>query len=89
MSRTTEQIDADEALTEAIEQVWKSYSEEGDPGGVLVEYVIVANYRTWDEDGDSITTTLLHNRDDAVPLSNQLGMAEFLAARVRKAINED
>ncbi|BDB58971.1 MULTISPECIES: hypothetical protein [Rhodococcus] len=87
MPRTPEQIAADDALTAAIDRVWAAYSDIED--GVLVDYIVVANRRHWDADGDTATSTFLHNRDDSVPIANQLGLAEFMACRVRKWIAED
>lgn len=51
MPRTQEQIDADEALTAAIEQVARVSGVLAD-GDMLGDYVIVAGTQTMDSDGE-------------------------------------
>ncbi|SLG33875.1 Uncharacterised protein [Mycobacteroides abscessus subsp. abscessus] len=50
MPRTPDQVAADDALTEAIDTVWRIYSEDDDPG-LLLDYVVVATRRGIDDDG--------------------------------------
>lgn len=89
MSRTPEQVAADDALTEAIERVHRAYEDEDGPiEGVLTEYVVLAIRQYWDDDGDSCTATYSSPRDSGVPISHLLGMVEYASTRC-KAIAED
>jgi hypothetical protein len=89
MPRTQEQIDADDALTAAIEQCWFAYYPDTEPG-VLMEYVISARRRSYDEtDGEPLTANALMPRDGNVPLDTLLGLLDYGATRIRKRIAED
>lgn len=75
MPRTPEQVAADEQLTEAIEALRKAYPDPDDDGRiVLTEWVVLARFRSWDADGDSITTNTAWMRDDSVPNDLVMGM---------------
>jgi hypothetical protein len=93
MPRTTEQIAADDNLTEAIEAVQAAYySEYGDdasPHGVLTSYVVLAKRKWWDEDGDGVTASYSIPKDNDVPIDELLGMVEYASTRYRKSIAED
>lgn len=89
MPRTPEQVAADDALTAAIEQVWFAYYPETGPG-ILMEYVVLARRRTFDEhDGEPLTAHASMPRDGEVPLDLLLGMTEYASTRLRKRIAED
>lgn len=87
MTRTPEQITADEALTAAIEAMQLAY--HGEPEGVLTTYLVVAKRRWWDDDGDSLTAVYIDVKDGDIPIDEQLGLAEYAAARIRRRITED
>lgn len=87
MTRTPEQVAADEALTAAIEAVQMAY--HGEPEGVLTTYVVVAKRRWWDEEGDSMTAVYIDVRDGDMPPDEQLGLVEYAAARIRRRVAAD
>ncbi|MDV2477172.1 hypothetical protein F8M49_20850 [Rhodococcus zopfii] len=88
MARTPDQIAADEALTEAIQRVWHAYYCDADKG-ILLEYVVLARSRSFDEVGDALTAHALMPRDGDVPIDLMLGMTEYASTRLRKRIAED
>ncbi len=87
MTRTPEQIEADNALTDAIEAVHRAYDD--DIEGVLTKYVVLAQRQWWDDDGDSITASYSSPRDLGVPVSDLLGMVEYASTRFRAEIARD
>ncbi len=88
MSRTPEQIAADEALTEAIEAVHRAYFAD-DVRGVLADYVVLSQRHFWDDDGDPVTQTWMCPRDDnSVPLTHLIGLCDYALTRYRKTIAE-
>ena len=87
MSRTPEQIAADDNLTAAIEAQQRAYHDDNE--GVLTEYVIVSERTYWDGDGDRLTATYISVRDNGTSLSQQLGLLEFAASRIRASALED
>ncbi|WP_280498376.1 hypothetical protein [Nocardia farcinica] len=85
MSRTPEQVAADEALTEAIEAVERAY--HGDVNqGVLTSYVVIAKRKYWDEDGDGVTAISSMPKDSDVSIDELLGLVEYAATRYRAEI---
>lgn len=88
MARTPEQIAADDALTAAIEQVWAAYYPDSEPG-VLLEYVVAARRRSFDDEGDPLTANAIMPRDGDVPVDLMLGLTEYVTTRLRKRIAED
>lgn len=76
MPRTPEQKAADEALTEAIEGVWRAYDPDDDDPGLLTDYLVIAVRRGFDAEGDSWTSVGSFSRDDSVPAHTQLGLLE-------------
>lgn len=87
MSRTPEQVQADDALTLAIERVIEAYGFDGPY--VLTEYVLITSQQRFDNDGDSVTAVGVVYRDGSVPLHRALGLVEYAAARFRKDITDD
>ena len=88
MSRTPEQVEADDNLTAAIERVLAAYDEVGD-AYVLAEYLVITSQHRFDEQGDGITAVGYFTRDCDVPLHRSLGLAEYVSTRLRKRIAED
>lgn len=88
MSRTPEQIAADDALSAAIDDVWHAYYPESEKG-ILLEYVVLARSRSFDEEGDALTAHAMMPRDGEVPIDLMLGMTEYACTRLRKRIAED
>ncbi|WP_043654372.1 hypothetical protein [Nocardia thailandica] len=76
MPRTPEQQAADDALTDAIDTVWRAYDPGDDEPGLLTDYMVIAVRRGYDADGDIWTAVGTFTRDDAVPPHVQLGMLE-------------
>ncbi|SBT63940.1 hypothetical protein GA0070622_0908 [Micromonospora sediminicola] len=85
MSRTPEQVAADQALTAAIEQVLLAYADDGQ-AWVLTEYVVISAQQRFDDHGHGVTAVGCFNRDDAVPVHRILGLVEYAATRTRKTI---
>ncbi|OZF25348.1 hypothetical protein CH296_27830 [Rhodococcus sp. 14-2496-1d] len=89
MSRSEEQRDADDALTAAIERVWFAYYPDTEPG-ILMEYVVNARRRTFDEDdGSPLTSNATMPRDGNVPLDTLLGLQMYGALRTQAQIQQD
>lgn len=87
MSRSGEQVAADDALTTAIERVLQAYGD--DQAYVLTEYVVVTSQQRFDEDGDGITAVGLMFRDSAVPTHRALGLCEYASTRLRHTVMQD
>lgn len=88
MPRTPDQVAADDALTEAIDTVWRIYSEDDDPG-LLLDYVVVATRRGIDDDGDTWTSVGSFTRDDSVPTHVQMGLLQHRLTRLKQSLAED
>ncbi|SBT64235.1 hypothetical protein GA0070622_1205 [Micromonospora sediminicola] len=88
MSRTPEQVAADEALTAAIEQALLAYGP-GDQAYILTEYVVVTSQQRFDEEGNGITAVGCINRDSDVPFHRILGLLEYAGTRTRRRIATD
>ncbi|WP_328439134.1 hypothetical protein [Nocardia puris] len=87
MTRTPEQVAADDALADAITAA--QLAHHGTAEGVLTTYVVVAKRQWWDEQGGRYVAYYRNLRDDDVPLDEQLGLLEYAATRVRKLIAAD
>lgn len=82
MTRTPEQVAADEALTAAVEQAMRAYGD-GEPR-VLSEYLVIGALQQWDNDGDMLTAVGVLHRDSDVPTHRALGLVEYAAVRLRR-----
>jgi hypothetical protein len=87
VSRTAEEIAADEALREAIDRAWIAGFGDGDGG--LTEYIVIASRRNFDEHGTSETSVATLISDGEVPIHQLLGLCDYAATRYRKLIAED
>jgi hypothetical protein len=87
MSRTPEQIAADEALTAAIEQVWRAYDDDPDPG-LLLDYTVIAARRGVHDDGETWSSVGAFTRDDNVPTFVQMGLLQHRLTRLKQSLNE-
>lgn len=87
MSRTSEQVQADDLLAAAIEACRNAYVDE--PSGVITEYIVLYASRSWDDDGSGLTAIGKLVCEPAPPLHHQLGMVELVAAEYRKLITAD
>ncbi|WP_280357091.1 hypothetical protein [Nocardia otitidiscaviarum] len=88
MSRTPEQIAADNALTEAIDAVWRAYDDDPDPG-LLLDYTVVATRRGIDNDGDTWTSVGAFSRDDNVPVHVQMGLLLQRLTRLKQQLADE
>lgn len=89
VARTAEQIEADKALTAAIERALLAYADDG-TAWVATEYVVVTSQQRFDDDGESLTAVGTLYRDGGeVPIHRALGLIEYAATRMRKHIAED
>jgi len=99
MPRTPEQIEADEALTAAIERCREVYhlnDKDDDDGpevpdgpGVTMEYVVIGSTALLGDDGTSYTGVFTIHRDDGVPMHRILGLLEYAGVRWRNIVRED
>lgn len=79
VSRTEEQIKADENLTEAIDQCIRAYGYEED--FILTDYMVIAAQVKLDEDGDTVTAYSYLYRDSDLPYHKILGLMEVARRR--------
>lgn len=84
MSRTPEQVDADDALSAAIERVLQVY-DDGD-AWILTEYVVVTSQHRYDDDGEGLTAVGALYRDGDVPTHRALGLLDYAATRLRHRV---
>jgi hypothetical protein len=82
MKRSREEIDADRALTSAIEAVIAAAF--GETGEILQEFVVVAAMQGIDEDGESIDSWLTLYREGSVPVTRALGLLEAAASSLKR-----
>lgn len=87
MPRTTEQIAADNQLTEAIDTVLRAYRDQSEPCGVLSTYLVLAVRKEFDGDGDVMATNYAHPRDGSRPVYELLGIVEHAATVYRTMIS--
>jgi hypothetical protein len=86
VSRSPEQVAADEALTAVIEGVLQAY-DDGD-AWLLAEYVVITSQQRYDDDGDLLTAVGALYRDGSVPTHRALGLVEHAAVRLRGRITD-
>lgn len=79
MSRTEEQVAADENLTNAIDQCIRAYGYEED--FILTDYIVIAAQTKLDEDGDSVNAYTYLYRDSDMPYHKILGLLEVARRR--------
>lgn len=84
MSRTPEQVKADDALTEAINAVHRAYHD--DSQGVLTTYLVLAHRTYWGDNGERFVSSFCNTKDSDVPLFEQLGMIEYARTPIRMQI---
>ncbi|NIL86539.1 hypothetical protein RhoFasGS6_03943 [Rhodococcus fascians] len=88
MTRTSEQVDADEALTTAIQRhfdVSGLGATEGDTE-VLVDYVVIAKSRGFREDGTDYLSVQIASKDCQQDFVSLLGLAEYARTVWRTAL---
>lgn len=88
MSRTLEQVAADEALDAAVNACRDAYVE-GTAKGIITEYLVLYASRSWDSDGEPLTAIGRLNSEPGAPLHHQLGMLDYVAAEFRHRITRD
>lgn len=79
--RTDEQVAADDALTEAILRVDAAYHGE-DPTRVLGDYMVIASFIGWDDDGHSNSAYSFLFRDNDSAPHRSLGLVEYARNRM-------
>jgi hypothetical protein len=75
VNRTPEQLAADKALTDAIEQALHAYNVV-EPGDVIQEYVVVVATESLDAEGDSDNGMCMLFREGRVHSSRAIGLLE-------------
>ena len=50
------------------------------------EYLCIYSMQTWDEEGDALTAVCMAVDGDSVPIHRQLGLVEYAATRLRRAV---
>lgn len=86
MSRTPEQIAADEALTEAVDRAMKAYG--ADPEHLLIDYVVIAARRYWDDEGDACTGYAVLLRDSDLAVHQVAGLLRYGDGQVAQWLAE-
>jgi len=84
--RTEEQIAADEALTEAIQQVLIAYDFQQDC--VIGDYLIVCAQSRLDGDGEASTAYTHLYRNGDLPAHSILGLLDIARVRMQHHVNE-
>lgn len=79
VSRTEEEKNADENLTDAINQAIRAYGYEED--FILTDYIVIAAQTKLDEDGDSVNAYTYLYRDSDMPYHKILGLLEVARRR--------
>lgn len=87
MSRTEEQVEADENLTKAIDQCIKAY--EGEEAFILTDYMVIAAQAKLDDAGDQSTAYSYLYRDSDLPYHKILGLLEVARARAKFHLMEE
>lgn len=87
MARTTEQIKADETLTEAVSVVLNAYSIQDDY--VLTDYLVICAQSKIDEDGEAQTAYSYLYRDGDLPTHVILGLLDIAKTRIQGHVNSD
>jgi hypothetical protein len=85
--RTPEQVEADDALTAAIEGVAVAY--EWHDGMLLTDYLVLTARQDFDAEGDSRTEYGYMMRDEAMPDYRIMGLLEVIRARFAYRHRED
>lgn len=87
--RTQPQVDADEALSNAIAAVVSAYSEEALEGRVVGEYMVVSEMPGLAEElaGSTRYEMLLSN--GTMPRHHLLGLIEWAHDQAREPVEED
>jgi len=86
MSRTEEQIAADDALTAAVEQVAKAYDVSG---GMIGDYVVVAAIQDLQEDHSIRHSYSVIVRDNNVAGVMVIGLLEAAAFDTKRGRDDD
>lgn len=78
VQRTTQQIEADDALTAAIEDVLRAYAPEPSvmERYMLAEYMVVIAHHGL-RDGEEVTMSNVIFKDSDVPITRALGLARY------------
>lgn len=85
MPRTKEQKEADEALREALVGVTAAYY--GDMQlGILTDFIVIAAYAGFDEDGDDESHVMLHPAEGSMPMYKIMGLLQYSKAREDAAV---
>lgn len=87
MSRTVEQISADEALTEAIQRVLNVYGIQSDY--LLGDYLIVCTQARIDEDGEACSAYAHLYRNGDLPAHAILGLLDVARTRIQYQVNSE
>lgn len=87
-NRTQGQKDAEANMAKAIEQMAWSYREESEKSAILVDWVAVASFQRFDEEGDMVTAVDLLFSED-IPMYRLLGMAREGLLNIEDMIRED
>lgn len=72
--RTPEQRDADVDLRAAIERVAQLQAPEGEDDGLLVDFVVVAQYTRFTDEGDETSAYFMQYPNGSIPSHRALGL---------------
>jgi hypothetical protein len=91
MDRTAEQVAADDALTAALQNVFRAYADEGEDPDLylLTDYVVVSAGTRFDDAGTSWSRVSMTYRDSDVPAYRAMGLLSFALARCQAYVQSD
>lgn len=84
MRRTSEQIEADENLTEAIERVMNAYDVLS-PGEITLEYAVVTATQKMGKDDDVDSSYIILTRDGKCAGSRICGLLDMASFDIKAA----
>jgi hypothetical protein len=87
MQRSPEQKVADEALRAAIETLARMDSE-GENDGVLVDFMVVAQYASFDDEGHEVSAYFLQFPNGALATHRAVGLADYAKALLLRNARE-
>ena len=80
--RTPEQVEADEALTEALKRVNEAYY--GETPFLITDYIVVYVEQSFDDEGDPLDNVAVQCRNGYIPPHKTLGLIDV--ARIQQEL---
>jgi len=87
MARTEAQREADDKLSEAIQNVLNAYQDEAEHQYFMSDYLVICAQSRIDEDGDSETAYNYLYRNGSLPTHTILGLLDIARGRIQSHAN--